>query len=1059
MGQITSGIGLISGLDIGSLVDQLISLETQGRTNIAQQNTVLTATQTAYQTVNARLLSLRSAAEAFNQPLNFRQTSSNSSNEDVLSISSSSGAIPGNFDLRVRQLVAAQQTLSRGFADADATAFGQDTTLTFERGAARLNADTNLDQLNGGEGIDRGLIRITDRSGNSELIDLSDAVTVNDAIETINSAVTVSVQASVDGDGLVLADTSGFTTSSLRVQNVGLTETASGLGLAGTAGGNTLTGTSVNTIGDSTALARLNDGLGIGKEEGLDDLRLTDRAGNTYNLNLDTVQTLGDLADQIDEDTDGALRLTYAADGVSLALVDRNGGGGNLQIEALNDSTAAEDLGLLGSVASDTLTGNRVIASINSRSLRFLNGGQGLAAFGGSTTMELNGRTQLADLFAGGGLTTNGTAADDLTLAAKDDAGTTFGIDLDAISTVQELIDEVDEVTGGRIALSLSGDRLIATDTTEGAENFTIADGVGASVATELGIAVDDDSVSTISGAVLDPQVTDLGAQIQFTDSSGASATLNFASAGSISDILAQINESGLGLEATINSSGGGIQIQDTAGGIGDLVIADAAGSQLATQMGLVGTFRNGEADTGLLRFGFVRESSLLDDLGVTRGKFTLTDSSGASAVVDLTQGDEVNIQDVIDEINSRGLLIEASVNETGNGLTLTDTNTDPPIGAITIEEDGSTTASDLGILGVAESNGGNLFGSFTTTIDIDATDTLSDIAGKISDSNANIAASVIRDGSAGTPFRLSLTARNPGSAGAFVFDDGGLGLNTFELAEARDAVVFLGAGGSNGESVTITSSSNTLDEVLPGVTINLLATSDQPVQVTVSDNPQAVKDLVSSFVDGFNGLMDTIDEFDAYDAETEQRGLLLGDPAVNGLKQQLFNAVFRQNNELSQELNSLTEIGVKIASGARLTFDESKFDTAYAQDPESLVNMFTLRQTEDVDGDGEADVDEDGETIVSARGFGAILDELFERLTDSEFGPIEAAISRLQAQVANNESRIETIDERLESRRTALTAEFIAMEQALSLLQNQSSALGNIQALQLTNTTGGSNN
>ncbi|MEM9883765.1 MAG: flagellar cap protein FliD N-terminal domain-containing protein, partial [Planctomycetota bacterium] len=80
MGQITS-TGLISGLDTDSIIQQLIAIESRPKTNLEQRNTVLAAQQTAYQTVNAQLLSLRNASSRLVTDEAFEATNATSSDE------------------------------------------------------------------------------------------------------------------------------------------------------------------------------------------------------------------------------------------------------------------------------------------------------------------------------------------------------------------------------------------------------------------------------------------------------------------------------------------------------------------------------------------------------------------------------------------------------------------------------------------------------------------------------------------------------------------------------------------------------------------------------------------------------------------------------------------------------------------------------------------------------------------------------------------------------------------------------------------------------------------
>lgn len=73
-------------------------------------------------------------------------------------------------------------------------------------------------------------IQITDRSGNTAVIDLSATQTVDDVLKAINDSSTISVTASTDGDGLVLTDTTGSTSNNLTVIDLNGGSTASELG-------------------------------------------------------------------------------------------------------------------------------------------------------------------------------------------------------------------------------------------------------------------------------------------------------------------------------------------------------------------------------------------------------------------------------------------------------------------------------------------------------------------------------------------------------------------------------------------------------------------------------------------------------------------------------------------------------------------------------------------------------------------------------------------------------------------------------------------------------------
>src|SRR5262249_29896006 len=153
--------------------------------------------------------------------------------------------------------------------------------LTFEFGDAKLSSDTQLSTLNGGAGVQRGRIRITDRSGASSVIDLSQALSIDDVVEAINGASGINVTASVEGDHLKLADNTGGA-GNFTVAEVGTTTTAASLGIKGSVAAAGVTGTQINTIGAATALSALNDGNGVRRKgSGSDDLAITRSDGST----------------------------------------------------------------------------------------------------------------------------------------------------------------------------------------------------------------------------------------------------------------------------------------------------------------------------------------------------------------------------------------------------------------------------------------------------------------------------------------------------------------------------------------------------------------------------------------------------------------------------------------------------------------------------------------------------------------------------------------------------------------------------------------------------------
>jgi len=914
MGTISSGIGLISGLETADIIDQLIALQRRPIDMLDARVAGYTQQQTGLVSISAYLATIEGLSTTLADEDTFAARLATSSNESVLTVSAQSGAPLGSYAFTVARLVQTHQMISSGFADTDTATVGAGT-ISIELGDGFVNGATSVSSLNGQTGIDRGQVRITDRSGASAVIDLTDVGTVADVLDRINSSITVDVTASVRGDAIVVTDNTGETTSNLIVANVGLDATAASLGIAGSVAATEIEGTSLIAIGEATSLRLLNDGNGVRHEVGFDDVRITQRDGTTIDVNVSSAVTVGDVLDAINNDADntGDLTAQLADDGVSIELVDTSTGATALAVTALNDSQAANDLGLLKSVTGGggTLSGDRVVAGLNTVLLRTLQGGAGVD----------RGEIRIVDR-----------------------AGTESIVDLSDAETVQDVID-------------LINDAAVAADVT-----------------------------------------------------------------------------------ASVNAAGNGVTITDNTGSTANvLIVTNNGGSTTATDLGIdttdAGVSASTVAGTDLDR-QYISEATLLDSLnggrGITRGTFRITDSTGLSAVVDLTQGNETTIGDVIQEINSRGLNVTASVNATGDGILLTDTG--GGAGLLTVaEEDNGATAADLNILGAAETGETTIDGSFEIHVTIEADDTLQDVVTAINNATSAATATIINDGSGITPYRLSLTSAVSGEGGRLLFDAGDTGLRMSTLVEGRDAALLLGTAGAAGEPLLVTSYTNTVSDVIDGVTLNLVSTSASPVTVSISGDSDSIVTRVEQWVTAINAALDGIDELTDFNADTETSGPLQGDITAQRVENKLFDLVTRQYDAGDGTYDSLRDIGISLDENTRLTLDADRLRQVLGNGLTHVTSLFTTAD----------------------EGIGEYFEDTLHNYTSDNPGLIENRVESLAERIVQANEQKEKYEVRLEAERLRLELEFAQLEALIAQLQDQQNAIGSLQFISASSSSG----
>ncbi|MEM1013846.1 MAG: flagellar filament capping protein FliD, partial [Planctomycetota bacterium] len=802
-----------------------------------------------------------------------------------------------------------------------------------------------------------------------------------------------------------------------------------------------------NSLLRETQLSELNDGLGVTPGK----FRVTDRAGNATIFDTAQYATLDDLADAINFDLE--IDVTADVERGALVLRDQTGGSGTLRVRDLGDGTAAADLGITEETRSSA-TSSEIVGG----------GGKSLTVTDGEV---VNAARALDITTLNGGSPWPDGPAEELNVELRD--GSTFDVFTGSVSTIGDLVDAFNSAAGGRAVMSLNADtgQIVIDDQTTGVGQFEISNANSANVATLLGIdqqlavgqstitatnvafdgaAIRTDLLATKVDALDDPNRAGSaltgglrgGAGISagtftITDRDGNSASID-ATTPWLDDILEDINESGIGVNARLNDAGTGIVLEDTTGGTGTLTIADTSGTA-AADLNIAGSYVVADGnvvDSGNLQQAFVDETALLatydlgDDIGT--GTIQFTDSAGATADLDLSVGIFEDLGDVIDAVNGLGIGISARLNDNGDGLLIEDTA--GGTGPLVIEDSEGTSAEALRIAGSFDA--GQADGSFEVKIEVEAGDTLEDVRDKINQLGYGVRAELVSDGDPDNPWRLSLTARDSGTAGAFSFDGGDTGLSARSIVEASDAVVFVG-GGDGQPPLTVTSTSNTIENVLPGVTLDLRSTTaGESVEISVVSDQDGLLEDVNGMITAFNALRDEIDENSGYNEETDQRGRLLGEPSVSRAEAVVYGLVSRVYNPGEAQYRILADVGIRLGEGAKLELDEEKFRAALADDPDAVASLFTA-------------TDEDG----VGTGFGHQLQNAIGELTDPVDGTVTRAGEVLEERVAAFEEQIAAIEEQVLVKEARLQQQFLDMELALGELQFQQQQLSAIPTFQ----------
>lgn len=154
---------------------------------------------------------------------------------------------------------------------------------------------------------------------------------------------------------------------------------------------------------------------------------------------------------------------------------------------------------------------------------------------------------------------------------------------------------------------------------------------------------------------------------------------------------------------------------------------------------------------------------------------------------------------------------------------------------------------------------------------------------------------------------------------------------------EAKDAEIHLGSAGGP----VITSSTNTFNDVIPGVTMTFTEVSDPEdtndvTTITVAEDSSASQAKVQTFVDAYNTLVDTVDALTSNGGDGSSPGVFAGDAGLNSLTNQLDDIAHDSYNGVS-----IVDYGISLDSDGHLEIDSDKFNEAMEANPDGLTSIF----------------------------------------------------------------------------------------------------------------------
>ena len=220
--------------------------------------------------------------------------------------------------------------------------------------------------------------------------------------------------------------------------------------------------------------------------------------------------------------------------------------------------------------------------------------------------------------------------------------------------------------------------------------------------------------------------------------------------------------------------------------------------------------------------------------------------------------------------------------------------------------------------------------------------DSLQAVADKINSASTGATASVVSvTEGVNTKYRLEITG-----ASTPTFVDAGNTLSTLGIVQktASNELVAAQDASYKVDGVSLTSSTNTIEGVIPGGKITLLkadATTPPTTTLSIKSDTDAVANRIKSFTDSYNSAVKFITDNSQFDGDTYETGPLFGDPVARQFLSTMNSLLMSNIPGLTGNYKNLTDIGIRIDGTGSLSVDSSKLNTAIQTDSEGVRKLF----------------------------------------------------------------------------------------------------------------------
>lgn len=324
--------------------------------------------------------------------------------------------------------------------------------------------------------------------------------------------------------------------------------------------------------------------------------------------------------------------------------------------------------------------------------------------------------------------------------------------------------------------------------------------------------------------------------------------------------------------------------------------------------------------------------------------------------------------------------------------------------------------------------------GSNQETVDIVLTDatTLDQFVSEFNSESTKAVASVVNVGTSSSPdYRVIIVSNYEGTekgtvsvtVGTEITGGGTACWDNNSVSQAEDAEFSISGIGA-GAGDTITRSSNTFSDVLPGITMTLRATGESTLQI--GDDAEATSAKVQEWVTAYNEIVKYLAENNTVTREEDGEQItnvfapLAKTSTDEGVLTAIRSAMTGASYADGDAIRIFADLGITTERDGTLKFDTDVFESAVANEPNSVRQI--LQNFGDAAGRTGGSIDQyvrfNGLLDLSINSNKELIDSLNDRIAQAE-----AQIAREEENMRARFARLESLMSQLQNQQAALTS------------------------------------